>query len=302
MTFNNPNIAIITGDISNLTVIDVDDTDKLPELIKKVPEINETTRVKTKKGYHYYFSGNGISQTNNLLNMGIELKSKGIVVAPPSIIDDFTYTFEIPLSKILPLPIYLIKKEREKAPEKEGYKALDVEYKNRRVIQLPRYHGKKVDCIRQILSRDLQPGERDNSLHILYNLLLQNDNAKDYSKKFVIEANRLLTKPLPDNEVENLFKKVYNYKCSSIMERLPYINCEGCKYRFKGDKFKMSNPIIKNLRKLGDLEAGEQRVLLFLGSYFQDEKPSQSEIIRVSKLSKPTVIKAMRGLKEKGII
>jgi len=305
MKYDNPNIAIITGDISNLTVIDVDDTSMLPELIKEVPEINETTRVKTRRGYHYYFSGNGINSTNNLLNMGVELKSGGYIVAPPSIIDDVTYTFEIPLSEIKPLPIYLIEKEREKAPnkapEKEGYKAPDVEYKNRRVLEL-RYYGKKVDCIRQILSRDLQAGERDNSLYILFNLLLQNKNALNYSQKIVRDKNLSLTKPLSQKEVENLFKKVYNYKCSSIIEKLPYIDCDSCEFKFKGGKLKMNNPIIHNLRRLGELEAGEQRVLLFLGSYFQGEKPLQSEIIKVSKLSKSTVIRAMKGLREKQFI
>jgi len=313
--FDNPNIGIITGGISSLTVVDVDDTSILPELIKQVPEINETTKVKTKRGYHFYFSGNGINSTNNLLNMGVELKSGGYIVAPPSIIDGVTYTFEIPLSEIKPLPIYLIEKERYKITDvkyekkKEGFKAPDIEYKNRRVLELP-YYGKKVDCIRQILSRDLQAGERDNSfvgerdnsLYILFNLLLQNKNALNYSQKIVRDKNLSLTKPLSQKEVENLFKKVYNYKCSSIIEKLPYIDCDSCEFKFKGGKLKMNNPIIHNLRRLGELEAGEQRVLLFLGSYFQGEKPLQSEIIKVSKLSKSTVIRAMKGLREKQFI
>jgi len=306
MKFDNPNIGIVTGDISNLTVVDVDDPSMLPELIKQVPEINETTRVKTRRCYHYYFSGNGINSTNNFLNMGVEVKSGGIVVAPPSIIDDVTYTFEIPLSEIKPLPIYLIEKEREKAPnkapEKEGYQAPDVEYKNRRVLGL-RYYGKKVDCIRQILSRDLQVGERDNSLYILYNLLLQNDNKKDYSKKIVTEKNRLLTKPLPGKEVEKLFKKAYNHKCSSIIEKLPFVKCDKCK-RFKGGLRKMivGSAMIKNLRDLPKISNTERGILSLIDVYFSGENVTVNRIAEVANMNWQTVNKAVESLRNKGIL
>ena len=296
MKFDNPNIGIITGGISNLTVIDVDDPSILPELIKQIPEINETTRVKTKSPdhYHYYFSGNGINSTNNFLNMGVELKSGGVVVAPPSVIDDVTYTFEIPLSEIKPLPIYLI--------EKEGYKAPDIEYKNRRVLE-KRYYGKDIDCIRQIIERDLKTGERDKGLLYLYNLLLQNDNTKDYSKIFVIETNRLLTKPLTDKEVEKLFKKAYNHKCSSIIEMLPYIRCDKCK-RFKGGLKKMyvGNAMIKNLRELPKITNTERGVLSLIDVYFSGENVTVNRIAEVANMDWRTVNNAVNSLKNKGIL
>ena len=92
--YNNPNFAIITGDISQLAVIDVDNPLILPELIKVIPEIEKTTRVKTKKGYHYYFSLNGdyVKSTNSLFGKRLELKSNGnYIVAPPSIIKAHQY-------------------------------------------------------------------------------------------------------------------------------------------------------------------------------------------------------------------
>lgn len=296
--FDKPNIAIITGEISKLIVLDIDKPSLLPELFKRLPETERTTRVKTPRGYHLYFSDNGnekIITTNNFLELGIELKYNGCyVVASPSIIEGFKYDFEIPLSKILPFPKIVL----EGSEKKEGvYPKKVVEYKQAR-----KYRGQGVACIGQIIDKDLQVGERDSNLYILYNLLLQNKNALNYSQKIVRDKNLSLTKPLPDKEIENIFKKAYNYRCSSIIEKLPYVNCESCEFKFKGGKFKMSNPIIKNLRRLGELSSGEQKVLLFLGSYFQGEEPSQSEIIKVSKLSKPTVSKAMGGLKEKGFI
>ena len=297
--YDNPNIALVTGDISNLTVIDVDNPSILPELIKEVPEINETTRVKTKRGYHFYFSGNSINSTNNLLNMGVELRGNGCyVVAPPSIIDDFTYTFEVPLSEIQPLPNLII----EHLEKKEGHQTPNAEYKKRRVLRLPRYNGLGVSCIGQILSRDLEIGERDNGLFILYNLLLQNRNTEGHSKKIVNLVNNSLAKPLTKKEVNNIFKKAYNFKCSTIRGKISFIDCSNCKYKFKGGKLGMKSIIVQNLRNLEKLNPSEQRVLLFLDSYFKGENPSLTALSNKVGMHFNTAKKAVAGLKKKGII
>jgi len=181
----------------------------LPELKEYLPEIKKTTRVRTRRGYHYYFSLNGeqVKSTSSLFGRRLELKSNGnYVVAPPSIIKAHQYVYEIPLSEMLPIPKLLVKKDlsacgpvcvrtrtgrhaqagRELAP--------CVEEKKHKIFKIPKYHGQKVNCIRQILSRDLEEGERNNSLFILYNLLLQNKNTEEYSKKLVIEKNGSLSK------------------------------------------------------------------------------------------------------------
>lgn len=293
----NCNLGIITGRISSLAVIDVDQIELIPRLFKLLPEAQKTTRVKTRRGYHFYFSDNGneIRTTDNFLGLGIELKYNGCyVVACPSIIDNFKYSFEIPLSKMLPFPKIVLNGS-------EGYlikKAL--EYKQVRDINI-KYRGQGVACISQIKNRALTVGERTVSLFILYNLLLQNKNEESYSKDFVIRKNLSLTKQLSKKEVENIFKKVYNYSCSSIIEKLPYINCDNCSFKFKGGKLKMSNILIRNQRKIANLNGSEVKVLALLGSYFQGESPSQSEIIRVSGLSKNSVREAIKGLKKKGI-
>jgi len=60
-----------------LAVIDVDDPDLLPELKEFLPELKETTRVRTRRGYHYYFSLNGeyVKSTNSLFGKRLELKT-----------------------------------------------------------------------------------------------------------------------------------------------------------------------------------------------------------------------------------
>ncbi|MDD5015550.1 MAG: bifunctional DNA primase/polymerase, partial [Atribacterota bacterium] len=74
--FTDLNIGIVTGNISKLVVIDVDDINLLPELKEFLPEIEETTRVRTRRGYHYYFSLNGeqVKSTNSLFGKRLELR------------------------------------------------------------------------------------------------------------------------------------------------------------------------------------------------------------------------------------
>jgi len=132
----------------------------LPELEELLPEIKETTRVRTRRGYHYYFSLNGesVESTNILFGKKLELKSNGTyVVAPPSKIKDHQYVYEIPLSEILPIPKILIKNNNPAFPIKD---------KNHNAFKIPKYHGQKVDCIRQILSRYLEVGEREITVYL----------------------------------------------------------------------------------------------------------------------------------------
>ena len=279
-------------------MIDVDDLNLLPELEKYLPEIKETTRVRTRRGYHYYFSLNGeyIKSTNSLFGRRLELRSNGTyVVAPPSIIKAHRYVYEIPLSEILPIPKILIKKKNNPAsPAKD---------KNHNTFKIPKYHGKKVDCICQVLSRDLQEGERNNSLFILYNLLLRNKNTKEYSKKLVIDKNKSLLKPLTELELKKVYRKAsYKYGCVGIRDKLTYIKCEACEYRFKDGKLKDTNILIKNIRTLPELSNTEAKIALMLGIVFDGENPSVTKISKKTKMNYNTVKKAIIGLKGKGVI
>jgi len=295
--FTDVNIGIVTGNISKLAVIDVDDPNLLPELEDLLPEIKETTRVRTRRGYHYYFSLNGdyVKSTANLFGKRLELKSNGnYIVAPPSIIKAHRYIYEIPLSEMLPIPKLLIKKEREPTSCVEGRK-----HEN---FKIPKYHGKKVDCIRQVLSRDLEEGERDNSLFILYNLLLQNKNTDEYSKKIVIEKNESLSKPLTELDLKKVCRKAYNYGCVGIRDKLVYIKCEACEYRFKDGKLKDSNILIKNIRILPELSNTQRGIVCLLGTVFEGEYPSINNIAETAKMNYETVKSAIKALKEMRVI
>ena len=293
--FTDVNIGIVTGNISKLAVIDVDDLTLLPELEELLPEIKETTRVRTRRGHHYYFSLNGdyVKSTNSLFGKRLELRRNGnYVVAPPSIIKAHRYVYEVPLSEMLPIPKLLIKKGREPV----SY----VEDRKHKIFKLPKYHGQNVDCMRQILSKELEVGERDGGLFILYNLLLQNSNEKDYSKKIVIIKNKSLAEPLTDTEIENIFKKSYKHGCSSIEEKLPFINCDNCKFKFKGGKLKAGNILVRNLSKIKHISNTERGVACLLGTVFDGEVVTINEIATYANMDYRIVKKAVEGLQEGG--
>jgi len=303
--FTDVNIGIVTGNISKLAVIDVDDLTLLPELKEFLPELKETTRVRTRRGYHYYFSLNGeyVKSTNSLFDKKLELKSNGnYVVAPPSKINGFEYFFEIPLNKILPIPKIFLKKDLSACghAQAEREPVSNLEYRKHKAFKIPKYHGQKVDCIGQILSRDLQEGERNNNLFILYNLLLRNKNTEEYSKKLVINKNISLLQPLTELELKKAYRKAYKYGCSAIRDKLAYIKCEDCEYRFKDGKLKTSNILVENIKMLPKLSNTERGIACLLGIVFDGENPSVNRIAKETNMDWRIVNNTMKSLKKKG--
>lgn len=195
---------------------------------------------------------------------------------------------------MLPIPKLLIEKEKEPAPCVEGGK--------HKTFKIPKYHGQKVDCIRQVLNRDLEEGERNDSLFILYNLLLQNKNTEEYSKKLVIEKNGSLSKPLTGMDLKKVYRKAYNYGCAGIRDKLNYIKCEACEYRFKDGKLKDSNILIKNIRILPELSNTQRGIVCLLGTVFEGEYPSINKIADTTNMNYETVKNAIKILKEMLII
>ena len=289
--FNTLNIGIVTGYISQLAVIDIDDLSLLPDLGKTLPEIKETTRVKTNRGYHYYFhlNGNRVKSTSTLFGKRLELKSNGsYIIAPPSIIKNHRYTYEVPLSRMLPIPEKLVQKSDDKITEKYI------------IFKTPKYHGHKMDCIRRILKRKLKEGERNNGLFILYNLLVQNKNSKEYARKIVEKKNRSLANPLTDVELKKIYRKAYHYGCSGIRRKLPYVRCENCTYRFKGGQLGSRNILVRSLRLLPELTNTQRSIACLLGTVFDGENPSIYRIAKESHMDWRVVKKVMLELKEKG--
>lgn len=83
MWFPEANIAVITGTISNIAVLDIDN----PEAVEKIKTkgLPRTAVVKTRRGFHYYFRVNGMKIKSGRLLPGVDIKAEGgIVIVPPS--------------------------------------------------------------------------------------------------------------------------------------------------------------------------------------------------------------------------
>ena len=81
----NANIAIVTGKISGVTVVDADSDAGRKALEEFISDSMQTPVVKTPKGYHYYFQfAKGISNRVRVLEDCDVRNDGGYVVAPPS--------------------------------------------------------------------------------------------------------------------------------------------------------------------------------------------------------------------------
>jgi hypothetical protein len=188
-------------------------------------------------------------------------------------------------------------------PEKLIEHNNDDKFQNQHIIfKIPKYYGYKMDCIRQILKRDLKEGERNNGLFVLYNLLLQNKNSTEYARKIVERKNRSLSSPLTEIELKKIYRKAYHYGCSGIRKKLPYVKCEYCTYRFRGGQLSGSNVLVRSLRLLPELTNTQRSVACLLGTVFDGENPSISRIAKLSGMNYLTVKRAVEALKKKDII
>ncbi len=285
------NLAVVTGKVSKVIGIDVDSPEIIPKLKAKVPEVDSTARVKTPRGQHFYFSTEELLRsTDNFLDTGAELKAeRRYLVLPESVINGKAYDFEVPLSEILPLPSWLV--EALKIHKQPGEDAV-FSYRNK--------EGRA--CVPQILEADIEKGNRDLSLFVLYNLLVKGRNFKTYAKQIVRMKNALLRQPLCERELQDVFNKTYeNISCHGVKSRASYVTCTGCEYAARRWK-KMKNLILSNMDRLPELTPQEAKVLVLLETHFEGKIPSISKLSQLSGAKRDTVKGAMVGLEEKGCL
>jgi hypothetical protein len=86
-------LAIITGSVSGLVVLDFDDLTPYRRFIEKYQHLAQTHTVKTKRGFHLYYHLPPYLTTRSRSVPGIDLQSEGkYVVAPPTCIEGHPYT------------------------------------------------------------------------------------------------------------------------------------------------------------------------------------------------------------------
>lgn len=122
--FPDAGIAIVTGGLSNLVVVDIDGAldDGFRSLQAAGIDVPETTRVRSARGYHLWFSHPGVPVNNvaRLLKEGsvsIDIRGDGgYIVAPPSIHESgVRYCFEHEVDKLPVLPPRLLELVRARA-------------------------------------------------------------------------------------------------------------------------------------------------------------------------------------------
>jgi hypothetical protein len=87
-----PGLAIITGMISGIIVLDFDDSKLFHQFQTQNPDLVETRTVQTKRGFHLYFSLAPGVRLKSQKAPGVDLQSDGrFVVSPPTIIDGHEY-------------------------------------------------------------------------------------------------------------------------------------------------------------------------------------------------------------------
>jgi hypothetical protein len=90
---NPTGLAIVTGAVSSLVVLDFDDPKLYDTFIRQHQHLSQTRTVKTKRGFHLYYHLPTQLRLNSRSVPGIDLQANGkYVVAPPTRIGDHTYT------------------------------------------------------------------------------------------------------------------------------------------------------------------------------------------------------------------
>jgi len=204
---NDKNIAIITGKISRLIVIDIENEEGLwhltRELDKRDLKLPETAKVKTSNGWHIYFrlpEGEEINCKVKILP-NVDIKAEGgYVVAPPSIHPSGKpYVFEKPIDEIKEIPRDVLNFIKELIGKKNDLKAS-------KVIEL--YPG-------------VEEGRRNVALTQLVGSWFR--DGLSYSE--VLECAKFFNQtrfkpPLPEKEVEAVVNSIYKRHLRSIEEKL----------------------------------------------------------------------------------
>jgi len=289
--FGKTNYATVCGLVSDLGVIDVDDLKQIPKLLEKIPNLFDTCVIKTPRpGLQFYFSlgGRYIRSTNKLFGLaGVELRCEGrYVMSPGSVIGGVKYVFERPLSYILPIPKIIIDLYQE------TYGIIT------KGIEIPKV---KALCVEQILNYDIPEPGRELAYFIAYSKLREAGNTVKYSKYIIKLANRNLSKPLPEREIENFnYKKTYHYGCPKINEELGFIDCSSCSVR---GGLHVGSLLMRSIHKLHTLTTSERSVLAVLDSYFRGLEPTAYEVSKyITNMNHKTILEAMKELKRKGIL
>ncbi len=189
--YSEANIAIITGKISDIVVVDFD-SEEAVNWAKKNNLLN-TLCVMTARGLHAYYkypeNGNGdIQNAINLNGMKIDIRADGgYVIAPPSIHKSGKlYEFIDENKEIAPLPDIFLRSQKNKVSIVEKPKPISECYKGS------------------------EHGERNVNLTRVVGSWIADGLSYEETLKFAYIMNKNNKPPLKDKEVEKIVRSIYN--------------------------------------------------------------------------------------------
>ena len=195
------NIAIVTGSISGICVLDFDSSEAYREMKKR--GLPETPTVKTSRGYHLYFKySEGIKNAQNhdrILKFDIR-GDGGYVVAPPSIHpsgDRYQWVKgkgldDVPLAE---LPERITGAMNGSAKKSFGGK-------NRRGIN--KLYKRSIND----LLDGVDEGERHNAMTRIAGLLVSQPGSYEFNLKHLLKINQKNRPPLSSSEVESILRGI----------------------------------------------------------------------------------------------
>jgi len=199
ITGNYTGIAIVTGNISRLVVLDFDSPDLYTDFCATYPHLAKSYTVNTRRGKHIYYSLIPSLQVPPTIHGdGIDLQSEGAyVIAPPTTIQGFTYTvdLDIPLHRLIPADIAIIQAYVRQ-------KKASISPKSKTIASPPPAHAMSIDQLERIYLESLTMG-RNNALFWVSCL------ARDYGISQTSFANQLVnthaSQPTPNHHHHETF-------------------------------------------------------------------------------------------------
>ena len=184
------NIAIVTGKLSNLTVLDCDSTEAI-EAFRGVYK-GDTVTVKTPRGTHYYFQyAEGTRNTVKINNLNLDLRSEGgYVLAPPSqngIGHAYYFIKDFSITSLDSFSFYSLRG----VDEYSSYKSSQFDY---------------IKNIRQFSSMYFLEGRRDEDLFHVANCLVKSNCEKAMIPVILDILAKTCNPPYPEKDIDAKIK------------------------------------------------------------------------------------------------
>jgi len=198
------NIAIVTGPISGIAVLDIDGKEGEESIKQNKLYLPPTPCVKTGKGYHYYFKYQDGVRNFTRRYPGIDLRGEGgYVLAPPSIHPSgMRYEWLIPPGEELPeLPGWVLEKKEEIKEREPGWVEEAIE--------------------------GVEEGQRNDTLARLAGHYFGKKLSLEETKKILLDWNKKNRPPLPEEEVLKTIESIYKRDLASKAQEAQEIKIDG---------------------------------------------------------------------------